>query len=308
MATKTKPDTSTLEQATDTDIDGSAGALAQVEKTAGALPPAPIEGIDLEADAGVGSENISKDDMAMPFFKVLQDLSPQTKRSKAEYIEGAAPGMFFNTVTRRLYPGNPGVIVIGCHYARTFIEWVTREKGGGFVADLGLAKGQLAKQQAKPDDRGRLILPSGNQLVETAYQFMLLVDGEWQGEEFQATGTADGILFTMSSTFLRPSRHLNTLVQGIKLPGRNGMFTPARPYMSFRMFLKEVSNDQGTWSIPDFEPYKPTPQLPNGAALYRQGLEFAKLMSATPLPVDVSEQGEGVVDGEGAGVGVSEHF
>ena len=56
-------------------------------------------------DAGAGLENIDKDDLALPFLKLLQSGSDETKKKHANYVEGAEAGMFYNTVTKRLYSG-----------------------------------------------------------------------------------------------------------------------------------------------------------------------------------------------------------
>jgi hypothetical protein len=45
---------------------------------------------DLFADyADAGFENVTNNDILIPRISILQDLSPQVKEEKAEYIEGA---------------------------------------------------------------------------------------------------------------------------------------------------------------------------------------------------------------------------
>ena len=58
---------------------------------------------------GTGLEDTSSEDYAIPFIRVLQSGSPQLKKSNGKYIEGAAQGMMFNTVTNRLYDGDEGL-------------------------------------------------------------------------------------------------------------------------------------------------------------------------------------------------------
>ena len=49
-------------------------------------------------DDGLGGfEQLTQDVIALPFLKVLQQLSPQLDSDKPEYIEGAKKGMFCNT-------------------------------------------------------------------------------------------------------------------------------------------------------------------------------------------------------------------
>ena len=56
-------------------------------------------------DLSKGFENMTQDDLALPFIRILGQLSPQVTQGDAKYIEGAKPGMIYNTVTSELYDG-----------------------------------------------------------------------------------------------------------------------------------------------------------------------------------------------------------
>ena len=56
--------------------------------------------LDFVSDSGMGLENIDKSDLALPFLKLLQSGSDETKKKHAKYVEGAEAGMFYNTVTK----------------------------------------------------------------------------------------------------------------------------------------------------------------------------------------------------------------
>jgi hypothetical protein len=58
-----------------------------------------------EADANAGSQNMTQDDLALPFLKVLGQLSPEVNKQNAKFINGAEPGMIVNSVTKELYDG-----------------------------------------------------------------------------------------------------------------------------------------------------------------------------------------------------------
>ena len=45
-----------------------------------------------EADANKGAQNISQEDLALPFLKVLGQLSPEVNKTHGKYVEGAEPG------------------------------------------------------------------------------------------------------------------------------------------------------------------------------------------------------------------------
>ena len=76
-----------------------------------------------EADAKKGFENVDQESVALPILKLLQNGSAEAQRKHANYVEGADPGMFFNTVTRQLYDGEKGIHVIPCHYRLEYQEW-----------------------------------------------------------------------------------------------------------------------------------------------------------------------------------------
>jgi hypothetical protein len=97
------------------------------EKKEGNLPAK----IDFISDAGAGLENIDKDDLALPFLKLLQTGSDETKKKHANYVDGAEDGMFYNTVTKKLYSGEKGIEVIPCFYKLTFPEWAPFERKEG---------------------------------------------------------------------------------------------------------------------------------------------------------------------------------
>ena len=61
-----------------------------------------------ETDAGQGISNIKQDDLALPFLKVLGQLSPEVNKRDAKHVEGAEPGMIINTVTNEIYDGEKG--------------------------------------------------------------------------------------------------------------------------------------------------------------------------------------------------------
>ena len=56
-----------------------------------------------ESDAAAGLGNVGHEDLALPFLKILGQLSPETNKRDGKYVEGAEPGMIYNTVTGELF-------------------------------------------------------------------------------------------------------------------------------------------------------------------------------------------------------------
>ena len=186
-----------------------------------------------EEDANTSFGNMDSDDYALPFLRVLGQLSPECNKRDAKYVDGAEPGMIFNTVTKQLYDGEAGVNIIPCYYKREYVEW--SDRGEGTTApvaihsvDSGIIK--EATRDASYKDR----LPNGNYLENTASYFVLIDDGT-------------SALISMKSTQLKVSRSWNSMMNSIKLKGKNGMFTPAMYSHIYNLKTVQQSNDKGTW-------------------------------------------------------------
>ena len=75
-----------------------------------------------EADADKGSQNMTQEDLALPFLKVLGQLSPEVNKRDGKYVEGAEPGMILNTVTNEVFDGAKGINVLPVFYERKYVE------------------------------------------------------------------------------------------------------------------------------------------------------------------------------------------
>ena len=223
-------------------------------------------------DAGVGQESMDRSDYAIPRIKILQDLSPQVKKTEQGYIKGAEAGMICDPISEQVFDGEKGVLVIPISYRRSHIEWRPREKGGGIVADHG-ADGKILEQTRK-DDRGRAVLPNGNQITINAEYFIFLVDEE--------TGSYTPYVLGMAGTQLKKSRRWNTMINQLRIANPNGESTinPAMFYRSYKLSTEPERNDQGSWFGWHITPDKPTTELPDGVQLYLAAREFRKQVAA----------------------------
>ena len=189
-----------------------------------------------EADAHQGFDNMDQNDLALPFLRILGQLSPQVNKRDAKYVNGAESGMIYNTVTGELYDGDKGINVIPCYYKREYVEWTDRGEGTGAPVAVHSATSAIV-QEATRDSIGKDRLKNGNYLENTASYFVMICKDQ----------CAETALITMKSTQLKVSRTWNSMMNGLKLQGKNGLFTP--PMCSHMYNLKTVqqSNDKGTW-------------------------------------------------------------
>ena len=197
------------------------------EKKEGALAT-----FDMEADAAQGAQNISQEDLALPFLKILGQLSPEVNKRDGKYVEGAEPGKIINTVTNELYDT---IQVVPAHYKRQYIEWQDRGTSTGAPVAIHDADSDIVSQTTRGKDyKDRL--PNGNYLDNTASHFVLTL-----GDNPQTA------LISMKSTQLKVSRKWNSMMMGIKMQGKNGLFTPPTYSHIYNLSTVQMSNDKGTW-------------------------------------------------------------
>jgi hypothetical protein len=197
---------------------------------------------DMEADAQQGAQKISQEDLALPFLKILGQLSPEVNKRDGKYVEGAEPGKIINTVTNELFDS---VQVIPCHYKRQYIEWQDRGTSSGAPVAIHDADSDIVSKTTRGKDyKDRL--PNGNYLDNTANHFVLVV-----GKNPQTA------LISMKSTQLKVSRKWNSMMMGLKMQGKNGLFTPPTYSHIYNLKTVQMSNDKGTWFGWDVEKVGP---------------------------------------------------
>jgi len=126
-----------------------------------------------EADAGQGISNIKQDDLALPFLKVLGQLSPECNKRDAKYVEGAEPGMIINTVTNEVFDGVKGIDVLPVYYKRQYIEWQDRGESQGAPVHIYEAGDDIPQTTRDKGNKDRLA--NGNYLENTASHFVVVL-------------------------------------------------------------------------------------------------------------------------------------
>ena len=188
-----------------------------------------------EGDAQAGFDNMDQQDLALPFLRILGQLSPQVNERDSKYVKDAKPGMIYNTVTHEVYDGVKGINVIPCFYKREYIEWKDRGEGPGAPVAIYDSSSDIMSK-TKPDANYKDRLPNGNYIEKTASHFVIV-----------AGDSPSTALISMKSTQLKISRKWNSMMSGIKMKGKNGLFTPASFSHIYRLKTTQMSNDKGTW-------------------------------------------------------------
>jgi len=188
-------------------------------------------------DLSKGFENMTQDDLALPFIRILGQLSPQVTQGDAKYIEAAKPGMIYNTVTNDLFDGKKGIKVIPCYYKKDYPEWSDRGDGPGAPVAIHLPNSPVISTGKR--DGSKIRLPNGNYLEETASYYIMVQS---------KTGAYTPALITMKSTQLNVSKKWNSMMKTIQMPdGKGGFAIPPMHGVVYNLASTLQKNDKGSW-------------------------------------------------------------
>ena len=204
-------------------------ALAEKPQTSTALAISTA----FEEDAGSSFAGMNQDDFALPFLRLLTNTSPEVGE-----LDGALPGMILNSVTNQLYDGKKGIVVVPCAYVRQYIEWAPRGSGSGAPIHIYPSTSDILSKTHREPGENKDYLDNGNYIENTANHYVMIVD---------ADGTPSPALVVMKSTQLKKSRKWNSMMQSVKLQGKNGLFTPPMYSQMYRLTTQPESNDKGKW-------------------------------------------------------------
>ena len=190
----------------------------------GGLPSTALD----EGDAHAGFENVKTPSLAFPILKLLQNGSGEAQKRNQNYVEGAEPGMFLNTVTKKLYDGAKGIEVIPCHYKLEYQEWADFGTGSGRPENIYDANSDILSKTK--NEMGKDRLDNGNYILTVGQHYVLIRDGN----------STENALISMSSSQGKVSRKWNSMMMSITLDGKNGPYTP--PSFSHKYRLTSVLN------------------------------------------------------------------
>jgi hypothetical protein len=221
------------------------------QKPASEQAVATNETFDMGQYAGAGTEAQSANDIAIPFLKVLQPLSPELDESDGKYIEEAKQGQFYNSVTGKRHDGKTGLLFVPCYFERKLLRWGARKAGGGFKGEVSEA--DVARQR----DEGQLVSFEGrdyyikdgkvdkemcDRLADNRLHYGLVLD------EDDSEALPSRVLLSLASTQIKKSKLFNAMMRErtIKLPTGQLAIAPTFGY-AYRITTVKESNDQGSW-------------------------------------------------------------
>lgn len=213
----------------------------KTEETAAAAPQEPTAAV-VEAPkntavanqgeygefTGLGFDNTTSADYTIPFLNLLQSNSPEVEGQNA--MKDARPGMFINSVTKKLYDGEKGLVIVPCETQHVAVEWVPRSKGGGLVAIHSVNSDVFKKAERRqdPENANKTKLyntATGNEIVETFYVYCLVL------EDAEATEANEFVVLSVTSSKIKKYKEIMTQLRQVK--GRPPLFSNRLKIVSF---------------------------------------------------------------------------
>ena len=192
-----------------------------------------------EEKAGAGIGEITADDLATPRIIIIQPGSPQIKKSAVKYLANASVGDLLFTATNTIIDGEEGVRFLPVYFDRNYIEWNLRENGGGFVAAHPKDTQLLGETQRDAQFRDIRTYSDGRQteLQNTANHYgYAMIDG-----------TSQRCVLNMTRSQLKKSRNWLTMINGTRLNGKNGEYTPPAHSHFYLIQTEEEESAKGTY-------------------------------------------------------------
>ena len=188
-------------------------------------------------DVATGFDNMTQDDLALPYVRILGQLSAQVNEGDGKYIEGAKPGMIYNNVTHEIFDGKKGIKVVPCYYKKDYPEKSDKGDGNPLTVATHLPNSPIIKTGKR--EGAKIRLPNGNYLEETASYFVMVET---------KTGGYTPSLITMKSTQLNVSKKWNSMMKTTQIPdGKGGFAIPPMHGVVYNLTSTLQKNDKGSW-------------------------------------------------------------
>lgn len=222
-----------------------------------------------EEQSGAGLENLTQDDLALPFIKILSGLDPILDER-----EDARKGDIYNTVTGQVYKGKDGIRVVSCAFQKRFIQWAPRGQGSGAPLNIFSPGEAMPKtERSSEDNKDYVVGGDGDYIEETHQHFVLVVNDD---------GTAETALIAMKSTQLKKSRKWNSMAAAAQEKGANGnVFSPPRYAYVYELKTVSEENSKGSWHGWEIS----REGLIDSQALFTRAKDFAETVSSGDVVV-----------------------
>lgn len=242
-----------------------------------------------------GFETVEAGDLSIPFLGVLQALSPQVQGDAV--VDGAKPGMLFNTVTEELIDGKTGLEFIPCLVDQCVVEWVPRDRGGGYVARHERDAQVVEDARARASAPNEMATEAGNQLVETKYIY---------GIGIHPDGRQEPLVLSFASTKITVFRRLMTKLRMFTIQdpaAKGGKRTPSLFEHRLRITSVSQTNKKGSFynfSVGSAEGDLRSSLIPRDSDLFAEAVALRESIKSGRATAAVESQdgGESAASGD----------
>jgi hypothetical protein len=247
------------------------------KKSVATVPPkrntnvATLAPNDPFADAGLGSEKVSATDLIIPRLTLLHEMSRVTKKNRAEFIKGAAGGMFCIPSLHKLYDGEEGIYVVPVYYQRRLIEWHPIDSGGGLVR-MDVPEEETEHLERK--NAGVWLTDNDTEIVQTPEFYLLIADLE--------TGEMTSAVMSLTGKKAQTAKRWNTLIMAQRQVHPETGQEVQMPFWfnTYHMIARPESNDQGDFYVPSVSVHEQTLEISEfGPRIYARAREFYKAVT-----------------------------
>lgn len=179
------------------------------EETMNALVAAGLTESDVVAvsdvfDGPSGYDSVDNDCITIPFLKIAQSGTEETKKGSSKRIEGLEAGMFFCPATRKVYGESVNLIIL--RFYRQYIVYDSKETNAKFLGPMSPEHFRSVIEPYATRERSYHLDSEGHRYVDTR-NFIVLVAGHYE----------DGpMLLSLSSTGISPSKKWLTQAQNVR--------------------------------------------------------------------------------------------
>jgi hypothetical protein len=184
--------------------------------------------------AGSGLENVGTRDLLIPRLAILQDLSPQVKKQRTEYIKGAEAGLICDVGTGDLIGSKLHFLPV--FYNKVWIEWAPRETKRGIVR---VHDNDTILSECGINERNQPITEAGNLIAETAQFYGFNLDREMKAS-----------FLPMASSQLKVGRQWMTFAMQEKFTDSKGHLQRAPIFFrTYELETAHTNNGDNDWYL-----------------------------------------------------------
>lgn len=238
-----------------------------------------------------------RDELVIPRLKVLQQMNPEVQEGGNQYIAGAKAGMFYNTASGKLTPGQEGMIICILGHQKQNIEWLSNTPGAGMVKNWGMDEGWKALCDPAQQNAFNPMTREGHYIQKQRVFLIFDIDVK--------TGAYDPSFYSLYGTATKVANQLGSTLTQTRLRMSDGrIITPPYYYYLYKLTLNLVRNAAGqSWWLPHFVKHTDkaglhmrTESLPNGKEIF----ETAATLQVQFLEGDIQQTDWERDDGDSA--------